>query len=60
MIEKTKLLNLINDLPDSIDMSELLDRILLLNKIEIAVEQGDKGLTMSTNEAKSKLNKWLK
>lgn len=60
MIEKSKLLNIINGLPDSIDVSELLDRILLLDKIEMSLVQEEKGDLLTTDEAKIKLKKWLR
>ena len=60
MINKEKLLTSIKDLPDQISMDELLDRILLLEKIDLGLSQANNGKVNSTEEAKQKLKKWLK
>jgi hypothetical protein len=59
MLEKKKVLSTINDLPDKFSMDEMIDRIVLLQKIEIGLEQSAKGETLTTSQAKSKLKKWL-
>ena len=60
MINKEKLLTSVKDLPDQISMDELLDRILLLEKIDLGLSQANSGKVNSTEEAKQKLKKWLK
>ncbi len=59
MITKKKLLKTIRNLPEKFSVDELLDRILLLQKIELGLEQSSAGKTSSTSEAKKKLKKWL-
>jgi hypothetical protein len=58
-LEKKKVLNTINDLPDTFSIDEMIDRIILLQKIETGLEQSAKGETVTTVEAKSRLKKWL-
>lgn len=60
MLTKTQLIQTIKDLPEKFSMEDLLDRIMLIQKIEIGIEQSNSGQTLSTKEAKEKLNKWLK
>lgn len=60
MITKQKLLATLKDLPDQFSIDEVIDRIILLQKIEVGLEQSEKGETHSTDQAKTKLNKWLK
>jgi hypothetical protein len=60
MLTKTKLLKLIKDLPNQFTIEEIMDRIILLQKIDIGIEQSAKKQVFSTLEAKKKLNKWLK
>ena len=60
MLTKEKLLQTIKDLPDKFSLDDVLDRIILLQKIEIGLEQSQAGQTNSTDEAKGKLKKWLK
>ncbi len=60
MLTKDKILRTVQELPDHFSIDELLDRILLLQKIETGREQSQAGLTYSTEEAKAKLARWLK
>ena len=60
MITKEILLRTIKDLPEKFSMDDLLDRIILLQKIDVGLEQSQAGQTHSTEQAKEKLKKWLK
>ena len=60
MLEKKKVIKSIKDLPDTFSLDELIDRILLIQKIEIGREQSRNGETLTTSEAKARLKKWLK
>lgn len=60
MITKDKLLTSIADLPAEFSLDELLDRIILLQKIEVGLEQSKSGNTYTTEEAKKRLNRWFK
>ena len=60
MITKEKLLQTIYNMPERFSLDDLLDRIVLLQKIEIGLEQSQKGQTKSTKESKEILAKWLK
>lgn len=59
MLTKEKLLQTLKDLPDKFSVEELFERIILLQKIELGMEQSDIGEVYSTDEAKDKLKKWL-
>ena len=60
MITKDKLIQTIKDLPDEFSFDDILDRILLLKKIEIGLEQSENGNINTTEQTKEKLKKWLK
>ena len=60
MITKEILMRTIKDLPDKFSLDDLLDRIIILQKIDIGMEQSQAGQTNSTKQAKDKLKKWLK
>ena len=60
MLSKTKLIKTIKDLPNHFTVKDLMDRVILLQKIDIGIEQSEKGQLLSTVEAKKKLKKWLK
>lgn len=57
---KSKLKEILNDLPEKFSVDDLIDRIVLLQKIEVGLEHSKKGLTYSTAKAKLRLKKWLK
>lgn len=60
MLTKEKILQTLKDLPDTFSIDELFDRIALLNKVEIGLEQSKSGQVNTTDQAKEKLKKWLK
>jgi hypothetical protein len=59
MISKDSLFKSLEGLPDKFSLDELLDRVFLLQKIEVGLQQSAEGKTISTNEAKERLKKWL-
>jgi predicted transcriptional regulator len=56
---KVKMANLIRDLPDDANIEDAMERLLLLYKIEKGIQQADQGRTVSHDEAKHRLRKWL-
>lgn len=60
MLNKEPLIQTIKDLPESFSLDDLLDSLLLIQKIETRLEQSATGETLTTEEAKQRLNKWLK
>ncbi|MEQ8304412.1 MAG: hypothetical protein RIB47_13535 [Cyclobacteriaceae bacterium] len=59
MLTKEKLLQTIKDLPDQFSAEELFEKVILLQKIELGIEQSDSNQVYSTSEAKEKLREWL-
>lgn len=60
MLTKKKLIQSLKDFPETFSVEELIDRVVLLQKIEIGLKQTKVGKTKSTEAAKSRLKKWLK
>lgn len=60
MLTKQQVLSAVQQMPESFDITELFDRILLLKKIEEARSQVKEGKVYSTEKANEKLSKWLK
>ncbi len=60
MLSKEQLLKSLQDLPSKFSVEELMDRVMLLQKIESGLLDSEKGNVYSTNEAKNRLKKWLK
>ncbi len=59
MITKKTLIQSLENLPDKFSLDDLLDRIILLQKIDVGMEQSQAGQTYTTEQAKSRLKKWL-
>jgi predicted transcriptional regulator len=60
MLTKEKIIEAIKGMPNTFSVDDLLDRIMLMQKIEIGLEQSNAGNVVSTSKAKEKLKKWLK
>ncbi len=60
MVTKDQVINSMKDLPNQFSIDELMDKLILLQKIENGLEQSEKGEVYSTQEAKKMLNKWQK
>jgi len=60
MLTKKNLIQTIKDLPEKFSVEDVIDRIVLLQKIEAGLKQSLQGKTKSTIAAKTKLKKWLK
>ena len=56
---KAKMEQLIHNLPKEASIEEAMERLYLLYKIEKGVQQADAGQTVSHEEAKRRLYKWL-
>ena len=56
---KEQLLSSIQDLPDSFDPEQLIERIIALQKVEEGLEQIRQGDVVTVDQAKSRLTKWL-
>ena len=46
-------------MPDKFSIEEVIERLVILQKIEIGLEQSQNGETYSTEESRKKLEKWL-
>ena len=60
MLTKAKIKKSIDSLPDNLTVDQVIDRIILLDKIEQGLKDAEEGKVFTTDEAKAKLNKWLK
>jgi predicted transcriptional regulator len=60
MLTKAKIKKSIDSLPDNMTVDQVIDRIILLDKVEQGLKDVEEGKVFTTEEAKAKLNKWLK
>jgi predicted transcriptional regulator len=60
MLTKSEVLKSINSLPGKFEAEDAIERIVLLEKIRLGIEQSKAGKVVSKEEAKKRLKKWLK
>jgi len=60
MITKDQVISSLKDMPDQFSIDELMDKLILLQKIETGLEQSKRGEVYSSQQAKEKLKKWSK
>lgn len=59
MLTKEKVYKSLNEMPDKFSLEELMDSLILLNKIELGLSQSEKGQITSDEQLDEKLKKWL-
>ena len=60
MTVREKVIQVMQDLPDDASVEDVMERLLLLAKIERGIQQADSGQTITHTEAKERMAKWLK
>jgi hypothetical protein len=60
MLTRDDVLKTIDDLPREFSFDEIIDKLLLLDKIDTGLDQSNNNETVSTEEARAQLSKWLK
>ena len=56
MLTKTKVLNAIKQLPDNFSIDEMVDKMILLEKIEIGLAQSKRGEVISDEDLDKEIN----
>ncbi|GAA4210107.1 hypothetical protein GCM10022289_36930 [Pedobacter jeongneungensis] len=59
-MKKTEIIDALKEMPDEFSADELIERILLLQKIDSGLQQVAEGKVLSEEQAEQKLEKWLK
>ena len=59
-MKKTQLLETIHDMPEEFSVDDLLERLMVLQKIDEGQQQIQAGRSSTEKEARKKLEKWLK
>lgn len=60
MLTKDKVQKTIERLPDEFTVDQLVEELVLLNKIEEGLKDVEEGRVYSTDQVKQELKKWLK
>ena len=59
MTEKELILNTVQALPDEIKIEEVMEKLYFLLKVEEGISQADLKQSITHEEAKKRLDKWL-
>jgi len=59
-MKKTEIIDTLKEMPDEFSADELIERILLLQKIDLGLNQVKEGKVYSEEDAEQKLDRWLK
>jgi hypothetical protein len=59
MLNKNKVLRTLENLPEIFSIEEIIDQLVLLQKIELGLEQATNNETVSTEEAKARFQEIL-
>jgi hypothetical protein len=59
MLVKEKVIEAIQSLPPQFSIDDVVEKLIVLEKIEIGLKQVTEGKVLSTQEAKEKMKKWL-
>ena len=60
MLTKERIKKTIDSLPDTFTIEEVIEELVVINKIEQGLQDVEDGNVYSTDEIRKKLNKWLK
>jgi len=59
MLTQTKVLKAIKHLPEEFSIDELVDKMILIEKIEIGLSQSEKGEVISEDDLDKEIAKWF-
>jgi predicted transcriptional regulator len=60
MITKTHLLSTFDKLPENLTIDQVIDHIIFVEKVQKGLDDSENGRVHTKEEARKKLNKWLK
>jgi hypothetical protein len=60
MLTKTSVIKTITRFPDSFSIDELVDKMILLEKIEKGIQDADNGKVISEDELEKRIEEWSK
>ncbi len=59
MLAKKEVIKSLKEMPDHFSVDDVIDRLIVLNKIENARTEIAEGKGLTTEQARKKLHKWL-
>lgn len=57
-MKKEKALDAVNDLPQEFELEELIEKLILVEKVESGLKQLDEGKVITHNDLKETAGKW--
>ena len=60
MMTKTQIINSLQKLPENLTIDQVIEHLIFIEKIQKGMDDSENGNILSNDEAKEKLNKWLK
>lgn len=60
MLTKDKIKKSIESLPENLSVEQVIEKIILLDKIEQGKKDADEGRVYTTKQVRERLEKWLK
>ena len=59
MIEKSSILKVLESMPERVSINELMEKLILVEKVDRGLEQIRRGETLTHEEVKSRFSRWL-
>ncbi len=59
-IQKQEILDVVRQLPEQISVEEVMERLLILAKVEKGLKEANSGKVVSHVEAEKRMEKWLR
>ena len=60
MLTKTQIKNTLDTLPENVTIEQVIEHLVFLDKVNKGLNDSDNGRINTDEEARQKLNKWLK
>lgn len=60
MVKKEQVMSSLKELPDQFSIDELMDKLILLQKVETGLAQSEQGEVYSEREAREMMKQWAK
>lgn len=60
MLTRNKVIQSVNNLPESFTIDELIDRLIFIEKVEQGLNQAEEGKVISHDDVKEIIEKWSK
>jgi len=59
MIKKSSILKVLESMPERVSIDELMEKLILVEKVDRGLEQIRRGETLTHEEVKSRFSRWL-